>query len=615
MLVNLFFGLHNLGKFAAVDEPLWLFQRIPLFWQNVENMNWKSAKVSDKPGLTVAAVSGIGLLSENNPQQHKKEYTGTGKTEKNIEGAEKLNLIFRTPLFLFVLLLLPLFYFILKNYVGKSAALLAFVFLGLSPIIIGNSQIVNPDGILWTLSSLSLLAYLSYLSSNKRALLLASAIFLGFALLTKYTANILYIFFLFLIFAEYILNYQNYAGESAGNYLKERLKKYALLVIISFGVIFVFYPVVWAVPKKLFSLTIQSQPFAPVWPFFGTLLLFIFFDTFVLKSFVISPLLKIIAKTRRLIVYLILTAFLAIVFAVFFNVYNGMKPYDFMQLLASPKTSFRGTSLMEMFSTNFYSLIFGIHPLAILSLLTFLAVSAFRKKIEDKKFIAVIFLILFISVYYSGSVFSKVASTIRYQISLYPPILIAAGIALSGLLTLMSAKLDELQKRLRLKLSNAGRYLAVSVILLVILSSVLYLTEPFEMGYASSLLPKKYFLDVKDMGEGSYEASEFLNSLDNAKNITVWTDKKGVCTFFVGLCYTGFDKKLAQIPYNYFVVSSGRDSRTSNLTAYWKYFNIDFNALYAIKDTVYKLEINGRPGSYVKIIDAKIAPPFIWLPK
>ena len=79
-----------------------------------------------------------------------------------------------------------------------------------------------------------------------------------------------------------------------------------------------------------------------------------------------------------------------------------------------------------------------------------------------------------------------------------------------------------------------------TILLLTIGTATLALT-PFPLSYASSLLPMTHHTDVKDMGAGSYEAAQYLNSLPDAEHMLIWTDKDGVCKFFVGRCKRGLN--------------------------------------------------------------------------
>jgi hypothetical protein len=130
---------------------------------------------------------------------------------------------------------------------------------------------------------------------------------------------------------------------------------------------------------------------------------------------------------------------------------------------------------------------------------------------------------------------------------------------------------------------------------------------PFPLSYASALLPRAYHIDIKDMGPGSYEAAAWLNALPDAATLTVWTDKDGVCKFFVGSCRRGFGnyEKLRYEELDYIVVSSGRESRTSKMiggqVANGRQDVIRFDLFYQRTDPAFEVRVNGRPSHFVKV--------------
>jgi hypothetical protein len=110
---NFFLGFSRLSRFSAVDEPYWTYDRTPKFWQAIKEHRWKNTKVNDKPGITVAWLSGLGLPWVD-PLSYK-SLRGDPKTPAQMEEIRKINFSLRFPIFLFVLLTLPLFYFFLKK--------------------------------------------------------------------------------------------------------------------------------------------------------------------------------------------------------------------------------------------------------------------------------------------------------------------------------------------------------------------------------------------------------------------------------------------------------------------------------------------------------------------
>lgn len=601
MAVNFFFGFYHLSKFAAVDEALWTYDRIPEFWKEIGKRNWSGTQICDKPGITVAIISGTGLIWEN-PKKYKLITVNEGYAYPLDKNIEKLNFAFRFPLFLFTVLCLPFFYFFLKKPLGKLPALFSLIFIGLSPLLIGISTIINPDSILWIFAPLAIFAYFSYLKTRDKKQLYFSGIFLGLAILTKYVANILYIFFFGLIFLEYIFNARKYSQISATRYLKESFIDYIILIFISLSTFCLLFPGTWLKTERLLNGTIYSQAFKSIWPVFAFIVLFILVDRLIYRGRITSRFLLFFARRKKIIFILLNVIFLAFILAVCANVFSQMKFFDFENILSSPKTAYREEGFIGMMLANFYPLIFGISPLALV-LLVFLAIKNIINGDPEKTSPRISFyLIFFILLYYLGSTVNQVADTARYQIMLFPIALAIAGISAGETLQYFKKK----------------KVLAISSILafLMLVNSLsFYYSAPFYISYSSELLPKKYYIDLKDMGTGSYEAAEFLNSLHDAENLKIWTDKRGVCNFFHGKCFSGFDfSRMKEVNFDYVVVSAGRESRTTKimegLTKGRKNNNknIDstkyFDQYYTLQEEpVFQLFINGRPGQYVKVFN------------
>ena len=129
MAINFLFGIDHLAKFAAVDEPLWTFERVPQFFRNILDGDWDKTNISDKPGITVALISGWGIFWEN-PRVYKKYYKD-GEVDSNPYDIADLNLAMRLPIFLFAIFSLPIFYFFLERLLGKTAAIYSTILIGL----------------------------------------------------------------------------------------------------------------------------------------------------------------------------------------------------------------------------------------------------------------------------------------------------------------------------------------------------------------------------------------------------------------------------------------------------------------------------------------------------
>jgi hypothetical protein len=583
--LNFGFGFYHLADFAAVDEPLWTYGRIPKFWSNIQDGEIYKTMISDKPGITVAILSGAGLHWVN--PAYYKDVGMDGENIENYLDIRDLNIAMRLPLLIFSSLMLFLLYIFIKKLLGKPTALFSIILIGLSPLLLGIATIVNPDGILWIFTTLAMLSYFIFMKEKGNKYLYLSGVFLGLALLTKYVANILYVYFFGLIFLEYIFRAASNKELRASEYFKKSFSDFFILIFFSLLTFFIFLPAAWVKISYIFSGTIFSEAFVSTWPVFVGLIAFVFLDMFFCKNRLIASFLGFFSRFKNQIVRFFPVIFLIFILVTIINTWLGMKMYDFESILASPKSSHSTFNLSGLFLADFYSLIFGIAPMALISVL-FLNIFRIIKKQIDDKAIWFFYIILFIILYYLASTVNMVSATVRYQIIIYPFIFILAAMGISELI----------------KISGAKKYYVLPasyIILLLACAYSLNFIRPFYFCYASDLLPKRYVLNIKDMGDGSYEAAQYLNSLPNAKNLVVWTDKRGVCAFFVGQCTSGFDidPKVGE-KISYFIVSSGRETRTKNMSGPKSTFRLD--KLYTQENYDWKLEIGGRPDNFVKII-------------
>ncbi|EKE21080.1 MAG: hypothetical protein ACD_7C00362G0008 [uncultured bacterium] len=582
-----YFGINKIENYAGVDEPLWTLDRIPYFWKNVSEMDWENTSISDKPGITVVILSGLGLLD------HPVSYHYDDKKELGSFVAQKdiftINKDFRLPIVMFCLFSLILFYIFIQELLGKKVAILSVIFISTSPMLIGMSRIVNPDAILWVFAPLTILAYLIFLKKETHFWLYASGILLGLSLLTKYVANILYIFFFSLIFLEYL--FKN-SQENVFQYLKKSFIQFFSVILVSLVTFFLLFPETWVNLKKLFTGTILSQAFITIAPIFIALSLFLTFDTFVLKNRITQPILNFFFKNKRYLIFILSGLFLLFIVFTFLNTYLDMRWVDFENILSSPKTSHRLNSFLTIFSANFYPLIFASLPIVIFGLFSTIYTTLndrLRNKPETK---ITFYFITFILLYYFASTFNEVVSTIRYQVILYPLLLIISALGIYRLTRFIEYKYV---------------FETASFVLLILGGVTLFNIKPHYLGYASFLLPENYIVDVKDMGDGSYEAAQYLNSLPDAEKLFVWTDKSGVCTFFIGKCDSFYDSLSFQTSpkIDYFIISSGRQSKILNVTQNKNSLPYDFKKIYNSQKTEFYLHIGNREKNYIKVLKAE----------
>ncbi|HWQ59954.1 MAG TPA: glycosyltransferase family 39 protein [Candidatus Fimivivens sp.] len=589
--VDLFLGLTRLGTYSAVDEPYWTYGRISKFWSAIDAHRWNSTDINDKPGITVALLSGFGLLRYD-PMVYE-HVRGEIKTDAVLSDIDGINFWFRLPIFLFCIFMLPAFYFFLKRIAGKTVALISSVMIGLSPILLGIAMIINPDSLLWIFLPLSLLSMFAYRKQPKAWYLIASGVFLGLSLLTKYVANILYVFFLALPFLEYVFSDEK---PPLREYIKKAFTDYLVLAAVSLLTFYTLYPATWKHPDVLLEGTFGSKAFEKTWPAFAGLLLFVAIDTLFLSNRMLVPVFDFFSRFRRALATILMSIFLSLILFVFADTYLGMRPFDFEGILSSPKgigvasegplMAVAGAVLADV-----YSLIFGMHPLILILFIVGLMSATRREGSPIREKNMVIYLALFILLYYAASTANGVVATVRYQIILYPLAFVIAAIGAERLLHLVKRPKHTVR-------------LVTAALLFTVLTVSLIRIRPFFFAYASPLLPDRYLLNTKDMGDGSYEAAAYLNSLPGAHDLVVWSDKGAVCTEFVGTCNIGFSvKDIRGKTFDYFVVSAGRKSRSLKLSGSVNDI-IDFRRLYGDIDSEKVIVIGDRDDNYVRIVPA-----------
>ena len=594
LATHLTLGLLRLESYSAVDEPYWTYQRTPKFWKAIAEGKWRSTNINDKPGITTAILSGAGLLKID-PLPYK-SLRDDVKTDEEFRAINDINFFFRLPIFLFCFLSLPVFFLLLKKLFDETTALVAFILIGFSPILFGISLIINPDSLLWIFLPLSVLSYFVFQKNAEKKYLYMSGLFLGFSILTKYVANILYIFFFALPFLEYLFSKDKPALRT---YLKQSAINYIILVAISCATFFAFFPATWKHPEMILEGTFLSKAFESTWPLFVGIITLIALDAALLKSKTAAFILEILSRYRTRFIQATFILFIAALFFVALNTFTGMSIFNTDASLASPKGSGGDGSNLFIFADNIvadlYSLMFGISPLALFALIATLTLGITKRHIASRETRIAFFLSLFIFLYYIASTVNHVIATVRYQITLFPFACILAAIGISFFLT---------SNRLRKYQEDAVAIAAVLATFIFSLISLLSV-KPYYFAYTSFLLPEPYFVNLKDMGDGSWEAADFLNHLPNPREISIWSDKGAVCAVFIGECRTGLSQKdLRDLQVNYVVVSSGRRSRTLKLSHPGS-DPIDFKKAYETNETTRTFIIGNRSENFIKILPAE----------
>lgn len=589
---SFYFGFGRLQNYSGVDEHYWVYDRVPDFWSAVEKGKWKKTNISDKPGVSLAIVSGAGLNFISDNPKYYEQYRYKPKTPVILQKIRDAHFWLRLPVFLFTLAVLPLFYFLIKKLLGKRTARFALLFIGLSPILLGISLIINSDAMLWILTALSILSLFVFFKIGERKYILLSGFFLGLSVITKYVANVLFVYFFLLFFLEYVF----FAREKipVAKYLKQALASYAILFAAAMVTAFAFFPATWVDLSKLLSATVGNDVFKSTWPLFAGVIGLVAVDTLFFKAKFSGAVFDFLAKRRRAMAITVGSLFLVFSAFVFLHIYTRLNVFDLQAIIASPKGIGDGNVFQRYggaITADVYSFLFSISPLVLLAVL-FAVGNLFKKEEIKRDMITAVYIVIFAFIFYLGSAVNDVVTTVRYQIVVYPLMFVLAAIG--------AARFLEIEK-IRKYVPAVTMYLVSAIVLLASLA----LVRPHYLAYASELLPKSHIVNLKGMGEGSIQAAQYLNSLPGAENMTIWSDKGAVCEAFFGRCFINFEREtFRDNGISYFVVSADRRSRSLKMSENVRN-TVDFEQLYNGNHPPAFEEIIGRnPNNFVKVFKA-----------
>lgn len=591
IIAYLFFGSWHLTEFVTADEHYWLYERIPQYWSSLADGEWKKTAINDKPGVSLALVSGIGLLFEPDPGSLCRE-----NDEKimacDSSRAEALLLAFRLPILFFNALILIYLYWIIAKLRDEKTALWTTLFIALSPMLVGISQVANPDALLWSLSTAAFFSFFAALQSPEKKLVLLSGIFLGFAILSKYTASLLIPFFLLsAIFSAMTQNDQ----ESARALQKRNLKQFGLVVSLSALIIALLLPAVWFRPA-IFTYLLSGSSDYPLF-----LIPFILFLVFVADLrwlqgkifFVLRSIIRQAASRRSLSFVMpwgIFSVILALIAGRFFfpewRIFERI-PFDSKYLTGDVKVFGPEPRLFESILLEMNPLVFSLPAVLLFFFLWYLIRQPFVRPAERKTRVHSILMLLFLPIYIAVLIYMDVLATPRYLIMLYP---LLAFFGSLGVIDLLSRCKHFSQK--------------MTIIMIIVGSSCVSLagTAPYFLNFSNTLLPNRALIS-DSWGYGGYEAAQYLNQLPDSENLSLWTDYEGVCEFFKGRCMVKQYKLASKQRFDYAVITRRGEILYNPTHSRWqKDGNFNMLAAYQDPDPEWALSIRGKEKNFIKVV-------------
>ncbi|MCX6766058.1 MAG: glycosyltransferase family 39 protein [Candidatus Moranbacteria bacterium] len=590
------FGFYHLSEFVTADEHFWVYYRVYQYWHSLSPHEWKNTILSNKPGVTVALISGVALFKENNPFKHilsaKKDMAGSGPDQiKSIFTA------FRLPILIFAGIFSLYLFWIIRKLTGNFwISFWSFSLMLLSPILVGISQIVNADALFWLFSTAALLSFLAYLKTEEKKFIIFSPFFLGLSLLTKFVSVVFFPFLFLSIFIFFLFNFPRWEKEKIEIHKKIlKISFFYLVTLVGSLLVFsVFMPAVFADRQVFLDYTIGYPGMKKIILTILAALLMLAGDALIFKSRILRKILAGVSSYSEK-VFKIVPIFLVVIFAIVIVNWNAnqfiLNPDKIIDYAAYEQQFFESSRIYERLFYQFYPFVFSLTPLVLISII-FLWIKCVFKKTNN--FFLIIILSLFIVVYFLALVAKGLPATIRYSIALYPAASILAAIGIYEFFSLK--KLERVKK------------IWISLVLLGASFIGLWQIRPFYLNYTSDLLPKKYAV-TGAWGYGGYEAAQFLNSLPNAENLTAWTDYYGFSNFFKGTTYDNYALAQGANRIDYFILTKQGKIKYD----YWcnrrkricekRY--VPAGQYYEKSNPVWELDIDGRPGNYIKIFKAE----------
>lgn len=585
------FGSLHLTQFVTADEHYWLYERVPKYWNAWGDWELRKTFINDKPGVTLALVTGPALLVLPDTSDHCVEQDNR-LYDCRVEDTPRLLLAFRLPILIANGLILVYLFFLLTRLFGPWVALFASIFTALSPILIGMTQIVNPDALLWSTSAAALLSYLAVLKSGQRRDIIMTILFTTLALLSKYTALILFPTFALAALIRFLAAPIGVSTDDLSRSLKADMLRLISIAAASAFFVLIFVPA-FLLDRKYSAEYLATVPNKEVLLFiFAPLVLIFLGDIFFFRSrlllFCRSVVQRIIPFLRSIALFGLLLI-LAVIAARYLFPSWGIYaiPFDIKDLTDARYHS-SIPNVFEAFFLEWNAILFSLPPILLASL-ALLALFGLRKRFPTDA-PTIILLALFAFGFTLILIHSNILATARYAIMLFP---VLAALGAFGLAEVARLGADQ------------GREWRPAIAVFAITASMLSLVaiHPFYANYANVLLPKKALV-ADAWGYGGYEAAAYLNALPNAAELTVWSDYYGVCEFFVGKCLTAYTFNGNEIQPDYYVLTRRGEARymsrferwerLSGLTAHRYYRQIAI-------PPAWSLEIDGRSGNYVKV--------------
>src|SRR3989344_3574268 len=488
-LLSLSFGVYHLGMFMSVDEPKWLNTRVPQLYSALFSGEWESTYINDQPGVLPSLLSGITNLFLD-----KSSYTP--------ETIEHYFFWWRFPILFFSFLSFFLIYHFARLLINRQVALATIVLIALHPVIIGISQIVNPDATLWNTGFLAFLTFFLYLKTSREKYILYTGFFLGLALISKYFISIFYVVFFLTVYLEYLLR------KTDRVVFLRRTWDLIKIYVLSVATYTLLFPINWVELEQIIRGTVGANILTA-----GRTMMLIFVTTVLFEIiFLRGVASEFIRKNIDIGAWGTRTLSMLFIFAGSFLVINLFADYKFFdpeyfKFFVYDRGS--GAFLQTLIASG-YIMLFTFTLPALIGFVSFLMLSLtkYYKIIEDRGLLFITVLVT-IAIFVVGAALGGFAISARYQIILYPLYALLAGLLFVHFIP----------------------YYKLFVTALALYSAtVVFISAPFYLQYTNAL----NIHDTTAMstwGYGGYELAQHV-AQKIGKDKIIWSDREGFKEFY-----------------------------------------------------------------------------------
>jgi len=427
-------SIPNLTNYTTADEHFWLpnlgEERVLDYWRELLKGDWEDTQINDKPGVTLAYLSGIAMPFISHLYDAQKTEINDKAVQYDPEITKTMHFAYRLPIVLFIGFFSLYFFWILKRITrSERIAALSVMLILLSPVLLGISHIVNPDTAFWVFGLATMLTFIAYAQERSRKLAGLTALFFGLSLASKYVSVIFIPFFLLILGVSYLYFFKNFRNrEDFSRTVLRDLANYFLILIGGTALFSLMMPAAIVDPEVLWESTIGFPGMLPVFLAALAAAAAIGADAFFLRSRILSAILGAVEPRKHLLEYLVYGALLAFSLFVLFNWISKNSIIDLSDIpyYAKTKDSFtEDNPYLVRYVMEFVPVVFALTP-ATLFLLFFFWMRAFWGETKQR-FLAFVLSVFFL-VFFAAVVEQGLLVTVRYAIILFPLALILASI-------------------------------------------------------------------------------------------------------------------------------------------------------------------------------------------